>query len=659
MKVVDGFFEIYFIHLWKRGCQSCLEHNKMKRIIIPLICAIFCSCGERKPIDPPTEPDTPEGVEVACISKSCLVFSWKAVEGAESYEYKLCKKSNEALVKTGYTTAECVTIDALAEGVKYIFNVRAIKDELTSEWSETVVGMPQEDAPDSGPGPDPGPGPEPEPEPDPTDFYAKFNMPAYEDANLDVLAFPGAEGGGMYTTGGRGGDVYHVTNLNDSGSGSLREGLKSGNRTIVFDVAGLIHLKSDLKIEKSNITIAGQTAPGDGICICDATTVVAADNIIIRFVRFRLGDKGKDGLGGGLSDGSDALWGRYHQDIILDHCSMSWSIDEVSSFYANKNFTMQWCNVSEAICRSTIHSKGAHGYGGLWGGRNASFHHNLLSSNYSRNARIDHPGIYSTYLDTHRGNMDMRNNVIYHWGDNHTYGGEDGHFNIVGNYFKPGPGSKDRKYFVDAYWRNTSMNAGSAYPVLYITGNRHTKYSDISADNIKGIYYHDQSSVGTNPEHVTVSAQFPIKYNDTKSCYTTTHTADGAFEKVLAYVGASLRRDAVDQRHCNDAKTGTVTITQSSNGSTDGFIDSQEDAGGWPAYSATAQELALVADTDRDGIPDWFEDEFGLNRNNALDGKSKTLDKYGRYTNLEMYFHYLVRDIVSAQVQDGTYGKLE
>lgn len=612
--------------------------KKIRFTALVVLAAALVSCGKEEP----KTLGAPQNLRAEAGANS-LTFTWNKADGAVSYEYVLTEANGSP--ESSLTANNFKEFKNLKSQTRYHFKVRSVgADKSTSAWTETDAGTS---------GADPGPTPE--------TGYALFKIPAEEDKTHEALAFPGAEGGGMYTSGGRGGEVYHVTNLNDSGAGSLREAVgKGGARTIVFDVAGIIHLKSTLEIKNGNLTIAGQTAPGDGICIADGTVQIkdGADNIIIRFMRFRLGDHGNDGSGGGLSDGSDAIWGRYASNIILDHCSMSWSVDEVASFYANKNFTMQWCNVSEAM-NASLHDKGGHGYGGLWGGKNASFHHNLLSNNYSRNARIDHPGIYGSYLNTHRGNVDYRNNVIYNWGDNSTYGGEDGHYNMVNNYYKPGPASKDRKYFVDAYWYNSSSKVGSAYPVLYITGNKHTKYSEITTDNSKGIYYHDQSSYGTNPKGQVVTSIQPVKYNDAKECYTTTHSADNAFARVLDYVGACLRRDAVDQRHCKDAKDGSATYKTGSNGSTGGIIDSQQDVGGWPAYSASDAEKAELTDSDKDGMPDKFEEKFGLNKNNPDDAKTKTLDPYGRYTNLEMYLHYIVRDIVDGQIKGGTYTKLQ
>ncbi|MDE6526390.1 MAG: pectate lyase, partial [Muribaculaceae bacterium] len=251
-------------------------------------------------------------------------------------------------------------------------------------------------------------------------------------------AFPGAEGFGRYTTGGRGGNVYHVTNLLDNGTGSLRWALsQAGPRTIVFDVSGTIHLSSGLSIP-ANTTIAGQSAPGDGICVADYPVTVG-NNCIVRYMRFRLGNKNvlKNG-----ADGWDGLSAMDSHDIIIDHCSISWSIDECCSVLGNVNTTVQWSMVDQSLVNAG-HSKGAHGYGGNWGGSGASFHHNLVAHHGSRTPRLGPRP--TTQLDER---MDMRNNVIYNYGGNGCYGGEGMDVNIVNNYYKPGPAtpSNARKY---------------------------------------------------------------------------------------------------------------------------------------------------------------------------------------------------------------------
>lgn len=495
---------------------------------------------------------------------------------------------------------------------------------------------------------------------EPADFYNEFLIPAAEDADGIARAFPGAEGGGMYTTGGRGGKVIHVTNLNDSGAGSLRAAISEKcARTIVFDVAGTIELKSDLKISYGDLTIAGQTAPGDGICIKNYSTSVQAGNVIIRYLRFRLGDEApwtSDQIAAGKADGQDAVWGRYQDNVILDHCSMSWSVDETASFYANENFTMQWCLIAESMKNCKLHTKGSHGYGGLWGGKNASFHHNILAHHDSRNARIDHPHIYEDHKNpARRGNVDFRNNVIYNWGSNSTYGGEGGWFNVVGNYYKPGPSSRDRKYFLDLYAVYSSCstcgkNIEEGYADVYINGNVHSKYSDISSDNASGIYWHNGSGHGNYQK--TLSAPLDIKGRDGKTSFVSTHSAADAMEAAVKYAGASLRKDSVDERISKDVKNGTGSVIDD--------IAAIKTAYGsaWPELKASSEELARIKDSDSDGIPDWFEDQFKLNKNRASDASSVTLDKKGRYTNLEMYLHYLVREITAAQTAGGEYVKL-
>src|SRR6187549_1210209 len=267
------------------------------------------------------------------------------------------------------------------------------------------------------------------------------------------LAFPGADGFGKYATGGRGGAVYIVSNLNDEGPGSLREAVKKkGPRTILFSVSGTIELKSPLFINSGDVTIAGQSASGDGICLRDYPVSINADNVIIRFIRFRLGDVTKlqeDAFGGTKSKSR----------IIIDHCSMSWSTDECASFYRNKDFTLQWCIISESLNQS-VHEKGEHGYGGIWGGEGASFHHNLLAHHTSRMPRFSGS---NTTPNSPEELVDFRNNIIYNWQINNTYGGERGRYNVVNNYYKPGPSTKSKKPWI--------LNPSSPYGKFFVTGN--------------------------------------------------------------------------------------------------------------------------------------------------------------------------------------------
>ena len=566
----------------------------------------------------------------ASPSGALVILSWGAVEHAAGYCYELYKEGQQTAVKSETITTTTATVTELAEG-NYNFRVKAVGKADDAWTKESAFSQPCTFAITGAAAIDLG-------------------LPANENDGV-IRAFPGAEGGGMYTTGGRGGRVIHVTNLNDSGSGSLRAAIEeSGARTIVFDVCGTIQLKSQLTIRNGNLTIAGQTAPGEGITLRDYTVYVGADNVIIRYLRFRMGDETKQE--------NDAIWGRYQQNIIIDHCSMSWSTDECASFYANKNFTLQWCLIGESLKKS-VHDKGDHGYGGIWGGKNASFHHNILTCHDSRNARIDHPQIYDSYISTHRGNVDYRNNLINNWGGEVTYGGESGWFNIVGNYYKKGPASSDRKYFVNAYadYQKDGKVYSDAYGQFFIEGNVNPDKSDITADNKKGINWKNGS--GWTNYNKYLSAPLAIRKDDVTTCYTTTHSAADAYARTLDYAGASLKRDAVDTRLVGDARSGKATYTDGGNGSKNGIIDTQKAVGGWPTLSATSEEIArATTDTDKDNIPDYYEGLLGLNPS-AADATTKTLDPQGLYTNFEIYLHYLVKDITAGQTAGGSYTKLE
>ena len=470
-------------------------------------------------------------------------------------------------------------------------------------------------------------------------------------------AFPGAEGFGRYTTGGRGGKVIHVTNLNDSGTGSLRAAIKTdGARIIVFDVAGTIALQSDLKIEKDNCTILGQTAPGTGICLRNYTLHINANNVIVRFIRCRMGD-----TAGNENDAMSASHktGGYKKNIIIDHCSVSWCVDECGSFYGNENFTMQWCILSESLTNS-VHDKGSHGYGGIWGGDNAAFHHNLLAHHNSRNPRFDHG-----YLAEHAGIVDYINNVVYNWGGNSTYGGENKKglqpkkFNMINNYYKPGPRTinvaKTQNRLLNPTTKCSNCNSSDQYGVVpgkfYINGNKvngTTVSLTTSSTSCSNITFDSGYSFTSFVTNCLSNSRYKSSANDFGSYNTISlHSADNAFTKTVQYAGASYSRDAVDTRIANETKNGTYTYT-GSNGSTYGLIDTQGDVGGWPTLSGTKQ-----TDSDNDGIPDAWETAHGLS-NSKDNSATYTLDSRGYYTDLEVYANYLVQDITKAERADAS-----
>ncbi len=465
------------------------------------------------------------------------------------------------------------------------------------------------------------------------------------------LAFPGAEGFGRYTTGGRGGDVYHVTTLEDTGEeGSLRYAInQSGARTIVFDVTGTIYLNSELRISNGDLTIAGQTSPGDGICVADYPFVIAANNVIIRYMRFRLGNRYVSQHEG------DGLGGMDLEDVIIDHCSVSWSIDECLSVYGSRNLTVQWCIAAQSLLNAG-HSKGSHGYGGNWGGSGASYHHNLVIHHNSRTPRLGpRPG---TQTDER---MDMRNNVIYNWGGNGCYGGEGMNVNIVNNYYKPGPATEKRAtgyqqriagigIRTSEYTEHDSDSPNTwdvmwhVWGKFYVDGNVNTKYDEVTNDNwTYGIYNQitnsDVDYTFTDVTRDTMRLDQPIDF-----VAVTTHSAEDAYELVLQYAGCSKSRDAIDEVLVNDAREGIATFTAS--GNDPGFINSQDDSGGWPDLTATT---TAPIDDDGDGISDSWEDLYGLDPTDPSDGKKVGADGY---TNLERYLNSLVSSITNKQNGD-------
>ena len=496
----------------------------------------------------------------------------------------------------------------------------------------------------------------PVPDPKPSDFYSDFLIPSSEEDGK-ARAFPGAEGCGMFATGGRSGNVYHVTNLQDSGSGSLRYGIENASRpcVIVFDVAGEIPLVSDLKVKKGDVTIAGQTAPGDGICLRDHTFNIQAGNVVVRFLRCRMGDVKQS-----ENDAMNSYYNNTHSSgwsgIIVDHCSLSWCTDECGSFYGSANSTLQWCILSESLTNS-LHGKGAHGYGGIWGGQNASFHHNLLADHTNRTPRLC-GSRYSN--EASKEKVELINNVIFNWTGEGAYGGEGGSYNLIGNYYKPGPASAAKgthcRFFTPYADDGTNNQAAGTCGKFFLSGNvidgsvpglsqnQKTEIANANTDNFAATAFTPKS--GTTPQSdFKASSRFDISYSGST---VTTQEAYKAFDSVLSLAGASVSRDAVDTRIVSEVRSGTCSYTGSKSG-LKGIIDSQTDVGGWPAYSATAEQISKVKDSDGDGMPDWFEDKFYLKKSDPSDGSKKDIDKNGRYTNLEMYLHYLVKDIVKAQ----------
>jgi len=487
-------------------------------------------------------------------------------------------------------------------------------------------------------------------------------------------AFPGAEGHGRYATGGRGGTIVHVTNLNDSGTGSFRAAVTGGqNRIIVFDVGGVIALKSDVKF-KDNLTILGQTAPYPGITIRYYTVQPGANNII-RFIRFRRGQEKN------INDGADATWQRNKTLMMLDHCSFSWSIDEVASFYDNNNFTMQWCTIGESLVNAG-HDKGPHGYGGIWGGKLASFHHNMILHVANRSprfngARYEWSGytnnkLYSEYKwenTIQAENVDFRNCVTYN--TNGCYGGPGGgQINMVGNYMKSGPAATVTKL---TQCTVAASGNSSGHPNIFGMASRYYVSDNVIDGNGAGWdkFIYDDGTVtrdgkhyaqdpnhlhGSDAEYISVSGTDYVCMVLDKAAPTgdiTTHTAATAFEKVLGYAGASLYRDEVDERYANEAASGTATYTGSVT-KKKGLIDVVADCNGYTEANFPTGQREAGFDTDNDGIPDAWELANGLNPNSAADAKQYTIDTAkGWYTNLEIYANSLVEDIMKAGMADG------
>ena len=394
------------------------------------------------------------------------------------------------------------------------------------------------------------------------EWEARHNIDYFPERDLPV-AFEGAEGCGKYTVGGRGGKEYVVTSLADDGSeGTLRHAVEAeGPRTVTFAVSGDIHLTAPLNIRNPYLSILGETAPGAGITLRDHNVFVEADHTVIRYMRFRLGSA--------AGAEADALGAKRCGNIIFDHCSISWAVDENASFYNITDATIQWCIISEAL-NASVHHKGQHGYGGIWGGRNVSFHHNLFAHNNSRNPRFDHPRLYhGQELLTGRGTVEFVNNVVYNWGMKAIYGGEEGWFNVVENWFRPGPATRhlDGEWLDISTSSTTSMIPGS----FYISDNEY----DVSAVKKGGLEgrkpdYKKIEEWDDRYEDASVGTPFAVKVD------LDVQDAEDAYKAVLKHAGASKKRDAVDRRIIREVRKGKALKTGSVTG-LPGIIDSEKD----------------------------------------------------------------------------------
>jgi hypothetical protein len=476
------------------------------------------------------------------------------------------------------------------------------------------------------------------------------------DINATPVAFPGAEGFGRYTAGGRGGRVYHITTLMDGmQQGTLRYALSQrGPRTIVFDVAGTMFLDAPLRITNGDVTLAGQTAPGEGICIARYPVTINADNVIVRYLRFRVGNEE-----GGEPDGLGSI---DCKNVIIDHCSISWSVDECCAVYGGENLTVQWCIASESL-RTAGHAKGKHGYGAIWGGAKASFHHNLLAHHESRTPRLGpRPSTQE------REYMDMRNNVFYNWAGAGCYGGEGMQVNIINNYYKPGPATpKDspvRYRIAGIGVRTTQYCTGKdgrpnvwkpmehVWGKFYVDGNVVEGYPEVTKDNwTKGIYAQINNAACDNTFTEEVRKEMRLS-KPLDAAFITTHTAQQAYTLVLDQAGCSRQRDIIDKRIIEETRKGTATyigsLTEGAKTQL-GLIDLPSDVkpkdavSAWPALSDGGVTPDMIRDTDGDGMPDTWEKAHGLNPKDDSDGITTTLSQEG-YTNLETYMNGLAKE---------------
>ena len=481
--------------------------------------------------------------------------------------------------------------------------------------------------------------------------------------DMQQLAFPTAEGYGRFATGGRGGQTYVVTSLDDCAENDLKRGTfrwavkQPGRKIVTFAVSGTIYLTSALNLDCGDLTILGQTAPGDGICLADYPVTISCENAIIRYMRFRLGQRQvafHEGDGIGFNNANN---------VIMDHCSVSWSIDECLSISAATNLTIQWCMVEQAL-NDAGHTKGAHGYGGNWGGTNVSFHHNLIAQCTSRVPRLggDTNPATNDYCD-------LRNNVFYNWGGNGCYGAEAIDVNFVGNYYKPGPSTDKRSSNIQKRICAPNIRTSSyikTYPAFahdlhkwghfYVDGNYNPDHDDMNRDNwtvgiVNQVDAGGQDGTWTSVTRDTIHLSSPREFT-----HVTTHSAQEAYEQVLLFAGASFHRDCVDEMIVNQVQERWGAAGSGSNGATYGQIDKQTDNvsngqlspdqvenGAWPILLLGDKPRP---DTDGDGVPDFYESAWELDDSNPNDGAGiLQTGTYKGYSYVEAYVDGLYKEL--------------
>ena len=418
-----------------------------------------------------------------------------------------------------------------------------------------------------------------------------------------ILAFPGAEGWGMNSKGGRGGRVIAVTNLNDSGEGSLRAAVETNEpRIVVFRVAGNIELKSFLDIKYPFLTIAGQTAPGEGICLKNYPLhITGSHDIIIRGIRVRPGVQ--SGLKGSELDGIEI---RNSQNVIIDHCTVNWTNDEaVNNWHKSSFVTFQWCIIAEPLHRS-VHEKGAHGYGASIGGYKTSFHHNIMANAVARNVSVAGNNQNVTVM------LDVRNCVMSNW-EHRTTDGKPLSINLVNNYYKPGPATLENVKRRIARIDNSEKMGFSG--LWYIDGNVVEGFPEISANNWNGGVDFEP---GTSAERNRSTVPFEF-------AHVTTQTAEEAYQLVLQKAGTAVR-DFHEKRIIEQIRSGKHEFGRN------GIIDKVEDVGGWKEIASAQAPI----DSDRDGMPDYWEKLHNLNPNDPSDANAKAENGY---TNIENYIN--------------------